>query len=132
MEDAIMNPDDLLGTLHHDKVASLEDRLRAIDLELNHRRLLGQEHTVRILEQLEVLNAEIFRLRPEADHAIDAHHLKRAPLEREQRELERQIIEEQEERWRDEQALRREQRELRQAKQEQWQHYERNMTDYDA
>jgi hypothetical protein len=127
-----VNPDDLLGTLHHDKLASLDDRLHAIDLELNHRRLIGQEHTVRILEQLEVLNAEILRLRPEGQHAIDLHHLKRAPLEREHRELELQIHEEREERWRDEQNLRREQRELRQTKQEQWQHYERNMKDYAA
>jgi hypothetical protein len=127
-----VNPDDLLGTLHYDKVASLEDRLRAIDLELNHRRLIGQEHTARILEQLEVLNAEILRLRPEGEHSPDPNHEKRAPLEREHRELQREIIEEQKERMRDEQQLRREQRELRQTKQEQWQHYERNMKDYAA
>lgn len=127
---ARVNPDELLGTLHYDKIASLEDRLRAIDLELNHRRLIGQERSVRLLEQLEILNAEILRLRPEGEHAIDVHHVRRAPLEREQRELQREVDEEREDRWRDEQNLRREQRELRQMKQEQWQHYERNMKDY--
>ena len=125
-----MNPEDLLGALHHDKVATLEERLRAIDLELNHRRLIGQEHTVRILEQLETLNEEILRLRPEGEHAIDPNPAKRAPLEREHRELQRELIDEHDDRWRDEQKLRLEQRELRQAKQEQWQHYERNMKDY--
>lgn len=125
-----MNPDDLLSNLHDDKIASLEDRLRAIDLELNHRRPIGQERAVRLLEQLELLNEEILRLRPEGDHAVDLHHVRRAPLEREHRDLQRELDEERTERWRDEANLRREQRELRQAKQEQWQHYERHMKDY--
>ncbi len=125
-----MNPDDLLGTLHYDKVATLDDRLRAIELELNRRRLVGAEHTVRLFAQLQTLNEEILRLRPEGDHAIDLHRPVRQPLEREHRDLERELDQVQEDRWRDEQNLRREQRELLQARQEQWQHYERNMKDY--
>lgn len=125
-----MNPDDVLGNLHEDKIATLEERLRSIDLELNHRRLIGQEHTVRILEQLKALNSEILRLRPEGEHAVDANHAKRAPLEREHRILQLHLMEEREERWRDEQKLRLEQRELRQNRQEAWQHYERHMKDY--
>jgi hypothetical protein len=127
-----MNPDDLLGTLHHDKLASLEERLRAIDLELNRRRLVSQENTTRLFAQLEALNEEILRLLPEGEHAVDLNRLTRQPLEREHRELERDMIEELRDRWRDEQELRREQRELRQTRQEQWQHYERNMKDYAA
>ena len=125
-----MNPDDLLGTLHADKIATLEERLQAIDLELNRRRLISQEHTTRLFAQLQTLNEEILRLLPEGDHAIDHQRDRRAPLEREHRELERDLTIELRDRWRDEERLRTEQRELRQARQEQWQHYERNMKDY--
>lgn len=127
-----MNPDDLLGALHYDKLSSLEDRLRAIDLELNHRRLISQERTARLFEQLQELHEEILRLRPEGEHSADPNRRVRIPLEREHRELERALHDEQRDRWDDEQHLRREQRELRQARQEQWQHYERNMKDYAA
>jgi len=122
--------DELLGNLHHDKLATLDDRLAAIELELNRRRLVSAETTARLFEQLQTLNDEILRLRPEGEHAIDQNGERRRPLEREHRELERELTDELQDRWRDEQNLRREQRELRQAKQEQWQHYERNMKDY--
>lgn len=125
-----MSVDDLLGSLHDDKVQTLDERLRAIELELNRRRLVSAEHTTRLFEQLQVLNEEILRLQPESDYGADPHHQRRAPLEREHRELERELTEELRDRWRDEQQLRREQRELKQARQEQWQHYERNMKDY--
>ena len=124
--------DELLGNLHHDKLATLDDRLAAIELELNRRRLVSAETTARLFEQLQTLNDEILRLRPEGEHAIDQNGERRRPLEREHRELERELTDELQDRWRDEQNLRREQRELRQAKQEQWQHYERNMKDYAA
>lgn len=125
-----MSVDDLLGSLHADKLASLDERLAAIELEINRRRLVSAETTVRLFEQLQLLNEEILRLRPEGEHAIDLHHQQRAPLEREHRELERELNDEVRDRWRDEQQLRREQRELRQARREQWQHYERNMKEY--
>ena len=107
-----MNLDDLLGRLHDDATARVDERLVAIERELMRRRLLSAEVSTNLFAQIQELNDAIMLLLPEGDHAIDPHRAVRLNLERERRTLERELLIEHRERWRDQQALRREHREL--------------------
>ncbi|MDX2154027.1 MAG: hypothetical protein SFV54_25025 [Bryobacteraceae bacterium] len=107
-----MNLDDLLGRLHDEATMRFDDRLTAIERELMRRRLLSAEVSVHLFAQLQELHEEIMRLMPEGEHALDPHRTIRQGLERERRALQRELLLEHKERWRDLQALRREHREV--------------------
>ena len=107
-----MNIDELIRDLHDDTRLRIDDRLTAIELELMRRRLLSAEKTTILFEQLRELSEEILRLQPEGEHTADPHASRRGLLERERRALERDMLDEVRERWRDMQELRREHRNL--------------------
>src|SRR5947208_849108 len=107
-----MNLDDLLGRLHGETTSRLEDRLVAIERELMRRRLLSAERCTNLFAQLQELHEEIMRLMPEGEHAVDPNRIIRQGLEREHRALTNELFQEDKERWRDAQNLRREHREI--------------------
>ena len=107
-----MNLDDLLGRLHDESTARLDDRLTAIEREIMRRRLLSAEMSTTLFAQIQELNEEIMRLLPEGEHALDPHRVVREALERERRTIERELNRELHERWRDLKDLRREHRDI--------------------
>jgi hypothetical protein len=107
-----MNLDDLLGRLHDDATARLEDRLVSVEQELMRRRLLSAETVTDLFAQIQELNEEIMRLMPEGEHALDPHRIIRQGLERERRALRRDLCGELLARWSDAQDLRKEHRYL--------------------
>ena len=121
---------DLLSLLHHDKTARLWFELRLLEREVATRRLVSAEHTVRLYEQINDLTREILRLLPEHEHAADPHRMIRQGLERERRNLERELAEEVRARWRDVQELKREERTVRRELFAALQQYERSRSEY--
>lgn len=122
--------DDLLGALHQERTTRLREQLDRIRREINTRRLVSAEQTIWLYEQRAELTTIILRLLPEHEDAPDPHRIIRQALERERRELDRELVVELRERWRDVQELRREERALDDALLDEQRKYERNVTTY--
>ena len=127
-----MNIDDLLGGLHRDRTSTIEEQLRALEHEIAKRRLVSAETVVTLFGQIGELREQILKLLPEHESAPDLKRLEREPLERERRELERELQEELRNRWRDQQELRREHRQLTREQTEENQRYQRHTGTYDG
>ncbi len=124
--------DDLLGNLHRDRTSTVEEQLVALEREIAKRRLVSAETLVTLFGQISELRGQILRLLPEYEFAPDPNRAIREPLERERRELERELQEELRNRWRDQQDLRREHRELSREFKEEVQRYDRHTGTYDG
>src|SRR5690349_13185803 len=120
-----MDLDDLLGSVHRDRITSLRRQLDAVALEINTRRLVSADHHLNLREQLADVRRGVLRLLPENAFAADPHLILREGLLRESRTLEQEITDELRQRWRDLQALRSEQRRLREELLEELARYER-------
>jgi hypothetical protein len=126
-----MSIDELLRDLHEDRTGTIEEQLRALELDIARRRLVSAETVVTIFGQLNELRQEILRLQPENALVADMHRPVREPLEREHRALERELQAELRNRWRDVQELRREHRQLSRERREELQRYERHTGHYE-
>jgi hypothetical protein len=131
MEDG-MNIDTLLRELHEDRARVVDDQLGSLEREITKRRLLSAEAVVMLFGHIGDLRERILALQPEHQNAPDPHRKERMELERECRDRECDLEEERLNRWRDEQALRREQRERLREGQEERQRYERHSGNYEA
>jgi hypothetical protein len=87
---------------------------------------------VSVYERIAEVTARILRLLPEHENAPDPHERDRHLLERERRDLQRELDEELRSRWRDVQALKEEQRRLRNERTAELQSYVHNLRDYAA
>jgi len=124
--------DELLDNLHNDRVSTADDQLAALEREIAKRRLVSAETVVTLFGQIGELQRQILRLLPDHELAPDPNRVLREPLERERRQLERELQEELRQRWRDLQELRREQRQIVRERQEEFQRYERHTGHYDG
>lgn len=119
------------GDLHEDRTGTVEEQLQSVELDIARRRLVSAETVVTLFGQLGELREQILRLLPNEGFP-DTNRVVREPLEREHRQLEREIQAELRNRWRDLEALRREHRQLSREHREELQRYERHTGDYDG
>src|SRR5262249_36151766 len=122
--------DDLLRGLHEDRTGTVEEQLSSLEREISKRRLVSAETVVTLFGQIGELRQQILRLLPEHKEAPDQRRAEREPLERERRQLERELQEELRNRWRDLQDLHREHRQLTRERTEELQRYERHTGHY--
>ncbi len=122
--------DEVLLGLHRDKLVTISEQLLQLERDIAHRRLIGAEHTARLFEHIEDLTTDINRLLPEHALATDPHRVIRQGLERERRELQREITDELIHRWRDLERLKAEQRTLARERNNEILQYEQHHTNY--
>jgi chromosome segregation ATPase len=127
-----MSIDDLLGDLHEDRTGTVEEQLQSLERDIARRRLVSAETVVTLFGQIGELREQILKLVPEHEGAVDQHRAVREPLERERRQLERELQEELRNRWTDLRDLRREHRQLSRERTEEVQRYERHNGNYDG
>src|SRR5438034_930864 len=101
MDGARMSIDDLLGDLHADRTGTVEEQLESLELDIARRRLVSAETVVTLFGQIGELREQILKLVPEHEGATDHQRAVREPLERERRQLERELQEELRNRWND-------------------------------
>lgn len=108
-------PSDLdaaLDGLHADKKKVLKGQLRSIEEEVVERRLIAADTSLQVHDEVGELRNAIVNLMPAHEHAGDVERKDRVVLEREERELTKEIREEQRDSWKDVQQLKREEREV--------------------
>jgi len=127
-----VNLDDLLGTLHRDRITSLRRQLDAVAREINTRRLVSAEHHLNLYEQVRHIDEGVLRFLPQNEWSADPHLILRDGLLRERRALEQEITDELRQRWRDLQALHAEQRRLHEELLEEFAQYERQSRIYES
>ncbi len=114
----------LLEALYRDRALLVRAQLGRVVEELVERQLISAEMGRSIAAELRDLGTIILQLSPEHDNVPDLNRPDRLLLEKERRELTKELRAEQREAWRDFQLLRRELRELERelAQQRQQQH----------
>lgn len=107
--------DDLAAALddaHADKKRLLKGQLRNIEEEIVERRLISSDTALQVHDEVGELSNAIANLAPAHENAPDTQRRDRMILEREKMDLTKELREEQRESWNDVQALKREEREV--------------------
>jgi hypothetical protein len=115
--------DDLVGKMHKDDVQTIEEQLRNIERDILLRRLASVGMQATLIKHIEELTNQILRLQPENDGVPDLNRQERAHLERERRELQLRVHEEERNLLKDNQPLRQEGRQATRERTEEAQDY---------
>lgn len=101
-----------LNDLHADQKKVLEGQLLSIEEEIVERRLIAADTSLQVHDEVGTLRNAIVNLTPAHENAGDVDRKDRLMLEREQRDLTKEVREEQRDSWKDVQQLKREVREV--------------------
>ena len=108
-------PNDLdvtLNDLHADQKTVLKGQLLSIEEEIVERRLIAAGTSLQVHDEVGALRDAIVDLTPAHENAGDVDRKDRMMLEREERDLTKEVREEQRDSWKDVQQLKREEREV--------------------
>lgn len=101
-----------LDDVHADKKRLLKGQLRSIEEEIVERRLITADTSLQVHDEVGELRNAIVNLTPAHENAGDVERKDRMVLEREERDLTKEIREEQRDAFKDVQELKREEREV--------------------
>ncbi len=104
--------DEVLSSMHDDKATVLKQQRRSIEKEIVERRLIAADTTLDIGSEITELKTELLNLQPPSEQDPDLTRKERHELAEETRELTREERDEQRDTWKDVQVLKREEREV--------------------